>query len=94
MTLKALYQLTTGDLASHPRRIAAHFARLDARRQRLVRRRLDGASLHVIAAEEGITHGSVQSAIKGALEAIRKEIAGEPRYNRTGRTPRVKSPES
>ena len=81
MTLKALYQLSTADLATHQRTIAAHFARLDARRQRVIRRRLEGATLREIGAELRISVGSVQSLIDRSMEAIRKAAAHEPRYN-------------
>ena len=60
MTLKALYQLSTGDLVTHQRTIAAHFARLDDRRQRVIRRRLEGATLREIGRELRISVGSVR----------------------------------
>ena len=82
--MKALYQQHTGDTAAHQRRIDAQVRKLDARRQRILRRRLGGASLSVIGTEEGCTHGSVASAIKKSMEAVRKAIAGEPRFNRIG----------
>jgi DNA-directed RNA polymerase specialized sigma24 family protein len=85
MTVKALYQAATGDVAAHQRRIDAHLRRLDPRRQRMLKTRAAGATLRQIAAAENISVGSVQSAIDGALERIRKAIAGEPRYNHTGR---------
>jgi DNA-directed RNA polymerase specialized sigma24 family protein len=91
VTMKHLYQLTTGDLATHQRTIAAQVARLDTRRQRILMRAVAGASLRQIAAEEGVSHGSVQSLIRKSLEATRKAIAGEPRYNRRGRKRRVES---
>jgi DNA-binding CsgD family transcriptional regulator len=84
ITLKQLYMLHTGDCASHQRRIAAHVRRLDPRRQRILLRRCEGASLYEIGDEEGITYGSVASAIRKSMEAVRKAIAGEPRFNRIG----------
>lgn len=83
MTMKALYQHVTGDEAAHQRRIDAHVRRLNPRRQRILRRRLE-ATLQDIADEEGCTHGSIASVIRKSMEAVRKAIAGEPRYNRTG----------
>ncbi len=83
--MKALYQAVTGDTAAHQRAIDARFRKLDPRRQRLIKARLEGQSLRQIAATEGVTGGSIQSAINTALESIRKELAGEPRYNREGR---------
>ena len=85
MTVKQLYQLCTGDCASHQRRIDAHFRRLDERRQRIVRARVAGRSLRQLAEEEGLSHGTLQKMIRRSMEAIRKAIAGEPRYNRAGR---------
>jgi DNA-directed RNA polymerase specialized sigma24 family protein len=79
-TIKALYARITGDTASHQRRIDGHLKRMDPRRQRIMRRRAAGASLYEIAAEEGVSHGSVQSIVLRTCEAIRKAIAGEPRY--------------
>ena len=85
MTLKHLYQAKTGDTTTHQRTISAVFHRvIDRRRKRFVLAHLDGASLRQLAVAAGISHGSVQSAIDSAMEATRKAIAGEPRYNRTG----------
>jgi DNA-directed RNA polymerase specialized sigma24 family protein len=81
--MKALYEQTTGQTA-HQRRIDGQVRKLDPRRQRILRRRLDGAKLAAIGAELGISHGSVASAIKKSMEAIRKAIAGEPRFNHGG----------
>lgn len=86
MTLKALYQLSTGDAASHQRRIDGHFRHLDARRQAMIRARLAGLSLRAIGREHGgLTAATVKDAINRGLEKIRKAIAEEPRYNRIGR---------
>jgi DNA-binding NarL/FixJ family response regulator len=84
MTMKDLYQAATGDTAAHQRRIDGHVRHLDARRQKILHRRTEGASLAEIGAELGISHGSVASSIKKSLEAVRKAIAGEPRFNRIG----------
>ena len=88
MTIKTLYQHITGDHASHQRRIDAHLRKLDPRRQRMLRARAAGQTIREIADQEHISVGSAQSAIVGACERIRKAIAGEPRYNRTGRNTR------
>jgi DNA-directed RNA polymerase specialized sigma24 family protein len=92
VTMKALYQLATGDLISHQRRIDGQVRKLDARRRRILRRRLEGATLAQIAAEEGCTHGSAASVIRKAMEAVRKAIAGEPRFNRIGHPGRGGTP--
>jgi DNA-directed RNA polymerase specialized sigma24 family protein len=80
-TLKALYQQYTGDTAAHQRAIHGRYLHLDSRRRRLIDLRLTGAPLRKIATKAGITHGAAASAINGALEAIRKDIAQEPRFN-------------
>jgi DNA-binding NarL/FixJ family response regulator len=85
MTLKALYQLKTGDEAAHQRRIDGHFRKLDGRRQAMIRAMLAGETLRQIGAEHGVSAGSVQDAINRAMERIRKAIADEPRYNHIGR---------
>jgi hypothetical protein len=85
LTLKALYQSITGDLAAHPAAIHARFRKLDAHMQRLANRRMAGQRLREIAAAEGVKHGTVANALRRAMESIRKSIAGEPRYNRVGR---------
>jgi DNA-binding NarL/FixJ family response regulator len=79
-TVKAIYTAVTGDNTSHQRRIDGHLKRMDKRRQRILRRRAQGATLYEIAAEEGVSHGSIQSVILKTCEAIRKAIAEEPRY--------------
>jgi DNA-directed RNA polymerase specialized sigma24 family protein len=87
LTLTALYRHITGDDATHQTTIAARFKRLDKRRQRIVRERLAGRSLHAIATEFGVKHGTIQDAIERAMQKIRKDLSGESRYNRAGRTP-------
>lgn len=87
LTLTALYRHITGDDAAHPRTIDAKFKRLDKRRQRIVRERLEGKSLHAIARDYGVSHGTIQDAVQRAMQKIRKELSGESRYNRGGRTP-------
>ena len=82
--MKQLYQLTTGDLASHQRRIDAHIRKLDPRRLRVLRARCEGQSLKQIGAAEACSFGSVASLIKKSMEAVRKAIANEPRFNRIG----------
>lgn len=79
-TLTAIYRHYTGDLESHPRTIAAHFAKLEPRRQRIVRDHLKGCSFQRIADAYGISKGSAQSVVSAAMEHVRKAIAGEPRY--------------
>lgn len=85
MTVKAFYAQLTGDTATHQRRIDGALRRLDERRARMIRRRAEGASVRTIAAEEGISAGAADDAIKRGVERIRKELAGEPRYNQVGR---------
>lgn len=81
MHLIDLYRAVTGDTASHQRAVHARVLKLDARRRRLIEHRIAGKTLRQISDLEGVSHGSVQSAINGALEAVRKDIANEPRYN-------------
>lgn len=83
-TLKELYQQTTGQTA-HQRAIHGRFLHQAARTRRIVAARLKGQTLRSIAEKEGVKHGTVQTAITRAMEAIRKSIAGESRYNRTSR---------
>jgi DNA-directed RNA polymerase specialized sigma24 family protein len=87
-TLKALYQDYTSDHTTHQRTIGAIFARLDKRRQGLIRARVEGRPFHAIAEKAGISHPSVIGAIKRAMEQIRKTAAAEPRFNRIGRKKR------
>jgi len=84
-SLKALYAQITGDTQAHQRAIHAHYGRLDARRQRMLTAMVKGLNYHAIGDAEGITAASARESILRALERIRKEIAGEPRYNRVGR---------
>lgn len=90
-TVKALYSAHTGDNQAHQRTIAARLAKLDPRRQAIVRARAAGAPLSQIAAQYGITRASVSSAIDKALRAIQKDIAGMPRYHVTGHPGRQKA---
>jgi len=83
MTMKQLYELTTGETA-HQRRIDGQVRKLDPRRLRVLRARCEGQSLAQIGAAEGCSFGSVASLIKKSMEAVRKAIASEPRYNRVG----------
>ena len=85
ITVMGLYQLATGDTASHQRRIDARFRKLDERTQRVIRARIAGGHLRDIAAAEGVSFGTISKVISRGLERIRKSIAGEPRYNRSGR---------
>lgn len=84
LTMKALYQHVTGDRTAHQRRIDAHLRRQTSFRQNLIARRLKGQSLQEIADSCSTSKGVVQKNIDRACEAIRKAIAGEPRYNRQG----------
>ena len=93
MTMKQLYQLHTGDLASHQRAIDARVKRLPEDRQRILQAAIAGESLRDIAAREGVSHGTIQSSIRRSLEAVRKDIAREPRYNRVGRSKKTPAPE-
>lgn len=89
MSITALYRDTTGDVAAHPRSIAAHLAKLDPRRQALIRARAEGKTWAQIAEPLGIDRASVRSAVTGGLRAVRKALRNEPRYNATGRKPRA-----
>jgi DNA-directed RNA polymerase specialized sigma24 family protein len=81
-TLKALYQGLTGDTTAHQRAIHGRLLRLSPRRRLMVQARVEGLTLRQIAGKVGgISHGTVASAIAKAMEAIRKDIAGEARYN-------------
>jgi DNA-binding CsgD family transcriptional regulator len=91
MTLRDLYRAITHDTTSHQRAIHARYLHLDPRRRRIVDARVAGRTLREIADAEAISHGSVQSVIDGAMERIRKDIAGEPRYNRTPRKGEVQN---
>ena len=83
-TLKHLYQLRTGDLTSHQRKIHARYLLLDSQRRAILDRRLAGDSVRAIARRYGVTGAAISASINAALEKIRKGIAGEPRYNRRG----------
>jgi DNA-directed RNA polymerase specialized sigma24 family protein len=84
MTMKQLYAFTTGDTTAHQRRIDGQVRKLDPRRLRVLRARCAGQSLAQIGAREGCTFGSIASLINKSMEAVRKAIASEPRYNRVG----------
>jgi DNA-directed RNA polymerase specialized sigma24 family protein len=84
ITVKELYQLCTGDMTAHQRRIDGHLRKLSARRQRIIRARITARRLRDIAQEEGISYGTVQKEIERSMEKIRKAIAGEPRYKTRG----------
>jgi len=84
MTMKQLYMLSTGDCATHQRRIDGQVRKLDPRRLRVLRARCEGQTLAQIGAAEGCSFGSVASLIKKSMEAVRKAIANEPRFNRIG----------
>ena len=85
MTMKQLYQLHTSDLTSHQRAIDARVRRLSPLRQEILHRVASGEPLRSIAHDKGVSHGSIHSVVKQSLEAVRKELAREPRYNKTGR---------
>lgn len=85
-TLKALYQQATGDMAAHQRAIHGRLLHLSPRRRLMVQSRVAGLTLREIAEKVGgISHGTVAAAIAKAMEAIRKDIAGESRYNHSAR---------
>ena len=84
-TLKALYSFVTGDKLTHQRRIHAHYLRLTPRRRSLIDERLAGRPWREIGRVHGVSGASAQSAVILALRALRKAIAGEPRYNVVGR---------
>jgi hypothetical protein len=75
-TLQALYRQVTGDTNAHQRQIHARFLKQGARRRRIVNARLKHQTLRAIASQEGISHGSVASLLRKAMESIRKSIAG------------------
>jgi transposase-like protein len=93
-TLKRLYQDATGDTRSHQRTIGAAWKRLPDRKRRMIQARIHGKSLSQIALHHQVTPATVSSMIRRALEQMRKAIAGEPRYNRTGRKRRAPAPEA
>jgi DNA-binding NarL/FixJ family response regulator len=82
--MKQLYAATTGDTTAHQRRIDGQVRKLDPRRLRVLRARCAGQSLAEIGSDLGISHGSVASLIEKSMEAVRKAIANEPRYNTVG----------
>ena len=86
--MKHLYQAHTGDLETHQRTIAAHVARLPARKRRLLELRVKGQSLEEIASRDAVSKATISTLITRACEQLRKEIAGEPRYNKIGRQAR------
>ena len=95
-TLKQLYQDTTGDTAAHQRAIHGRLLHQPPRRQRIVQARIAGETLRQIANRENISHGAAADSIKKTMEAIRKDIAGEPRYNhqeRKGAAPELPAPD-
>ena len=88
-TLKDLYRATIGEAETpYQRRIDAQFRRLDARRRRVIQMRLKGKSYEEIGQALGIHRAAASSIVRWSLERIRKAIAGEPRYNKTGRPAR------
>lgn len=92
MTLKSLYQRATGDRTTHQRTIATLLNRQPKRRQQMIQARREGRTLRAIAEHHGVSHATVQSSILRTFEAIRKQAAGEPRYNHTGRRRRANPP--
>jgi transposase len=90
MTITDLYRDITGDVGAHPRTISANFKRLDTRRRGMIQFRADGRSWREIAAIYQVSHGSVASAVRGGLRAIRKTISGAPRYT-NGRSQKAKA---
>ena len=80
-TLTDLYRHHTGDTSSHQRTIGAHFARLDARRMRIVAAHMAGKSYTEIGQAEDISRGAAQSVVTDAMVAIHRAIEGRPRYS-------------
>lgn len=81
MTMKTLYQAVTGDTAAHQRAIDGKVRKLDARRLHILRARVDGQSLRQIGDALGVSVGSVQSAIDGAMRRVHRELHQLPRYS-------------
>ena len=85
MTIKELYGKITGDTTAHQRAIDARLRKLTTPQQVRIRAFATGCNYHDIAAVEKATPASVRDSVLRGLEAIRKDLAGEPRYNRIGR---------
>jgi DNA-directed RNA polymerase sigma subunit (sigma70/sigma32) len=85
MTMTDLYREVTGDQKAHQRAIDARVKKLDKRRQQILKRRVAGDTLTKLAGHYQVTRASIASVIRKALLSVRKDIAGEPRYNRIGR---------
>jgi len=85
MTIKALYAQITGDTTSHQRAIDARLRKLGKRQMGRIRDFAGGANYHDIATIEGVSAASVRDSILRGLEAIRKDLAQEPRFNKRGR---------
>jgi DNA-directed RNA polymerase specialized sigma24 family protein len=85
MTVKALYQRYTGDLAAHQRAIDGRFRKLTDQRRRIIAAAASGRTLREIATSEGIGHGAVDTILRRSMESIRKDLHHEPRYNKNGR---------
>jgi DNA-directed RNA polymerase specialized sigma24 family protein len=88
MTVKALYQHYTGDTATHQRAIDGRFRKLSDQRRRIIAAAATGQALRAIATTEGVSHGAVATILKRSMEAIRKDIHHEKRYNQVGRRKR------
>jgi len=84
MTVKDLYREITGQEA-HQRAIDGRLRKLPRRKQDMIRDRAAGLTWAAIGHRYGLTAGTADKLVRRALEAIRKSIAGEPRYNQVGR---------
>jgi DNA-binding NarL/FixJ family response regulator len=85
MTLQQIYAYATHETAPHGKTLAAELSRESHRRQRIVEAYKHGMSMHAIAANLGVSHASVRSAIVLTMRAIRKRVLGLPRYHQSGR---------
>jgi DNA-directed RNA polymerase specialized sigma24 family protein len=84
-TVKALYQRYTGDTSAHQRTIDARYRKLPDRARRVIHGATLGLTLRALAQVEGCSHGTVNSLLKRSMEAIRKDVHHEPRYNKIGK---------
>lgn len=84
LALSSVYATITGHTARGPA-IAAALKQQTERRRLIVQRVLDRHSYRAIAAELGITHGAVRSALVLTMKAVNKELLHLPRYHNTGR---------
>jgi hypothetical protein len=85
ITIADLYRQETGDADVHHRTIDAHFKKLPAKTQAMMRDRAAGKTFEEISAKHKITRGSIGGRVLRALQRMQLAIAGAPRYWKTGR---------